>query len=123
MGKLTFVFDLLDLAADLLLQSTAHVYYSNYTYSQLHPLVQLVLECCEDPVKHHGAVYEKYLDKRYKCASHYVRKEIERGFRLMDISMNREQSWASFYSLPSGPTLPGYSRPPSYANILPEMQK
>ncbi|KAJ9198652.1 hypothetical protein DTO164E3_5123 [Paecilomyces variotii] len=60
----------------------AHVYYSNYTYSQLYPLVSLILECCENPQKHHSAVFEKYTDKRFKRASLFVEAEMKKGFRL-----------------------------------------
>jgi len=58
------------------------VYYSNYTYSQLRPLILLMLDCCEDPLKHHAAIYEKYLDKRYKKAASYVQNEMHLGFRV-----------------------------------------
>ncbi|KAJ4509757.1 B-type cyclin [Exophiala dermatitidis] len=61
-----------------------HVHYSGYTYSQLKPLVSLLLECCDDPRKHHNAVFNKYSDKRYKRASAFVETEIHRGFRLPD---------------------------------------
>ena len=77
------------------------MYYSGYTYSQLHSLVMLILECCDNPTKHHSAVYEKYLDKRYKCASHFVRKEIEKGFRLMEFGYSNEPSYTNYYAYPS----------------------
>ena len=64
------------------LQSPAHVYYSNYTYSQIRQLVSVILECCETPLKHHAAVYEKYMDSRYKRASLFVEGELQRGFQL-----------------------------------------
>jgi len=60
------------------------VCYSGYTFLQLRPLVTLLLECCEDPRKHHAAVYKKYCDKRYKRASAFVETEIQRGFQLPD---------------------------------------
>ena len=62
--------------------SKAHVAYSNYTWSQLRQLLTAILECCEDPQKHHSAVYEKYTDKRYKRASQYVAGKLAQGFRL-----------------------------------------
>ena len=69
----------------------AHVHYSGYTYAQLHALAQLVLSCCQSPATHHAAVYDKYLDKRYKCASHFVRKELEGGrFRLPEVGEHLE---------------------------------
>lgn len=60
----------------------AHVFYSNYTYSQLVQLLAAMLECCENPRKHHSAVFEKYTDKRYKRASTFVAGEMEKGFAL-----------------------------------------
>ncbi|KAI9816881.1 MAG: hypothetical protein M1827_001526 [Pycnora praestabilis] len=69
--------------------STAHVYYSNYTYTQLFQLVSMMVECCEFPQKHHSAVYEKYTDKRYKRASLFVETEMAKGFRLPELSVDR----------------------------------
>nr|POF18648.1 g2/mitotic-specific cyclin-4 [Quercus suber] len=65
----------------------AHVYYSNFTYAQLRPLLATILECCEDPCKHHGAVFDKYTDKRYKRASTFVAAEIGKGYRLPPVSI------------------------------------
>ncbi|KAF2486265.1 cyclin-like protein [Neohortaea acidophila] len=62
--------------------SKAHVYYSNYTWSQLRQLLAVILECCEDPHRHHSAVYDKYTDKRYRRASPYVEGKLAAGFRL-----------------------------------------
>lgn len=41
-----------------------------------------MLECCEDPNRHHHAIFEKYSDRRFKRASLYVEAEIKRGFEL-----------------------------------------
>ncbi|KAL3495756.1 cyclin-like protein [Aspergillus germanicus] len=62
--------------------SPAHVHYAGYTYSQLYPLISLMLECCEMPRKHHAAIYEKYTDKRFKLASIFVEAETKKNFRL-----------------------------------------
>ncbi|KAL2819132.1 cyclin-like protein [Aspergillus granulosus] len=62
--------------------SPAHVHYAEYTYSQLYPLISLMLECCEMPQKHHAAIYEKYTDKRFKLASVFVEAEMKKNFRL-----------------------------------------
>lgn len=59
-----------------------HVYYSNYTYSQLRQLLAIMIECCDDPQKHHAAVYEKYTDRRFKRASLFVQGEMKKGFKL-----------------------------------------
>jgi hypothetical protein len=66
----------------MFLQSAAHVYYSGYTWPQLKPLVTMIMECCENPQKHHSAVFEKYSDRRYKRASVFVRGEMENDFTL-----------------------------------------
>lgn len=42
----------------------------------------MLMECCEFPMKHHVAVYEKYTDRRYKRASIFVQNELAKGFRL-----------------------------------------
>ncbi len=63
-------------------QSVAHTHYSGYTWSQLKSLVAVLFECCQNPKKHHQAVYEKYSDRRFKKASIYVEEEIRRGFTL-----------------------------------------
>jgi G2/mitotic-specific cyclin 3/4 len=62
--------------------SPAHAYYANYTYTQLRPLLCIMMECCENPLKHHAAVYEKYTDRRYKRASVFVSEQIGKGFLL-----------------------------------------
>ncbi|KUJ10048.1 uncharacterized protein LY89DRAFT_723858 [Mollisia scopiformis] len=62
--------------------SPAHVYYSGYTWTQLRPLVAMMLECCESPQKHHQAVFDKYSDRRYKRASLFVEVEMSKGFTL-----------------------------------------
>jgi G2/mitotic-specific cyclin 3/4 len=63
-------------------QTKPHVHYSGYTYSQLRPIVERLLECCEDPHHHHQAVYTKYSDKRFKRAAIFVEGEMARGFRI-----------------------------------------
>ncbi|KAI9859317.1 MAG: hypothetical protein M1824_003831 [Vezdaea acicularis] len=57
-----------------------HVYYSEYTYSQIRPLLLQILDCCENPQKHHTAVYDKYADRRFKRASVFVETELAKGF-------------------------------------------
>jgi G2/mitotic-specific cyclin 3/4 len=42
----------------------------------------MMMECCEAPQKHHGAVFDKYSDRRYKRASIFVQTEMSRGFKL-----------------------------------------
>ncbi|KAI0865992.1 hypothetical protein F4860DRAFT_203273 [Xylaria cubensis] len=60
-----------------------HVHYSGYTYDQLKPLVAMLLDCCRHARKHHGAIFDKYSDKRYRHASTYVEEAIiVRGYTL-----------------------------------------
>ncbi|KAL7931124.1 cyclin-like protein [Trichoderma chlorosporum] len=59
-----------------------HVHYSGYTWSQLKSLVTMMIECCENPLKHHGAVFEKYREKRFKEASVQVQHALDAGFTL-----------------------------------------
>jgi hypothetical protein len=87
-------------------QTAHHVYYSGYTYSQLKPLINLLLECCEDPQKHHSAVFNKYCDKRYKRASAFVETEIQRGFQLPDPT--------AMVSLPHPSMIPFYDNAPYF---------
>ncbi|KAL4923469.1 cyclin-like protein [Aspergillus undulatus] len=70
--------------------SPAHVHYAGYTYSQLYPLVSLMMECCENPRKHHAAIYDKYTDKRFKLASLFVEAEMRKNFCLPE--PNKENS-------------------------------
>ncbi|RYP48955.1 hypothetical protein DL768_005227 [Monosporascus sp. mg162] len=60
----------------------AHVHYSGYTFSQLKPLVGMILDCCRIARKHHAAVYEKYADRKYKRVSTFVENQLQKGFRL-----------------------------------------
>jgi G2/mitotic-specific cyclin 3/4 len=56
-----------------------------------------MLECCENPQKHHAAVYDKYTDKRYKRASIFVETELNKGFQLPFVSRDsiasQSQNW------------------------------
>lgn len=54
----------------------AHAYFSGYTEEQLLPGVEVLQDCCTNPIEHHRAIYEKYLDRRFKRASDYVSKWI-----------------------------------------------
>lgn len=67
------------------LQTPAHVYYSGYTFSQLKPLIRMLFECCQDPRKHHGAVFDKYTSPKYKRASTLVEAKIASGITLSQL--------------------------------------
>jgi G2/mitotic-specific cyclin 3/4 len=62
--------------------SRAHVHWSGYTWGQLRPLVAMMLECCEEPRLHHAAIFEKYAEKRFRCASTMVQETLDAGFAL-----------------------------------------
>jgi G2/mitotic-specific cyclin 3/4 len=79
-----------------MLQTPSHVYYSGYTWQQLRPLVSAMLECCENPQKHHSAVFDKYSDRRYRRASNFVQETLDRGFVLPSIQLSTSRP-----SLPS----------------------
>lgn len=74
-------------------QSPAHTYYSEYTYTQLYTLVLLMVECCEDPRKHHAAIFDKYMDKKFKRASLFAETEMRRGFQVLDIDSSGLGAW------------------------------
>ncbi|KAI9885790.1 MAG: hypothetical protein M1823_002419 [Watsoniomyces obsoletus] len=59
-----------------------HIYYSNYTYPQLHPLVNAILSCLEAPQRHHQTVYEKFCDKKYRQVALLAEQEVQDGFEL-----------------------------------------
>ncbi|KAH7033213.1 cyclin-like protein [Microdochium trichocladiopsis] len=60
----------------------SHVYYSQYTFAQLKPLISTILDCCRIARKHHVAVFEKYSDRRYKRAATFVETQLNKGFTL-----------------------------------------
>ncbi|KPI38399.1 G2/mitotic-specific cyclin-4 [Cyphellophora attinorum] len=63
-----------------------HVHYSGYTFSQLRPLLSLLIECCVAPRSHHAAVFNKYCDKRFKRAASFVEVEMSKGFALHEVA-------------------------------------
>ncbi len=67
------------------MQTPAHVHYSGYTLNQLKPLIKMMYECCQDPRKHHGAVYDKYASQKYKQASTYVEGKMASGITLSQL--------------------------------------
>jgi hypothetical protein len=45
-----------------------------------------MLECCENPRRHHAAIFEKYSDRRFKRASVFVEAELAHDFVLPEVS-------------------------------------
>jgi Cyclin, N-terminal domain/Cyclin, C-terminal domain len=83
-------------------QTPQHVYYSNYTYTQLIRLLPRIVECCEQPRKHHAQVFQKYADKRYKRASIFVEGEMARGFMLPALTKEAALPYTAQFFDPSG---------------------
>lgn len=46
----------------------------------------IMMECCEDPTRHHQAIFEKYSDRRFKRAALYVEAQIKGGFKLLPVA-------------------------------------
>ncbi|KAJ6099181.1 hypothetical protein N7467_000716 [Penicillium canescens] len=64
----------------------AHAFYSGYLYAQLIPVLLTMLDCCENPRRHHAAIFEKYSDRRFKRASVFVEAELAHDFALPEVS-------------------------------------
>lgn len=45
-----------------------------------------MMECCEDPHRHHQAIFEKYSDRRFKRAALYVEAQLKGDFKLLPIA-------------------------------------
>ncbi|KAJ5121597.1 uncharacterized protein N7515_009558 [Penicillium bovifimosum] len=72
----------------------AHAFYSGYLYFQLMPVMRTMMECCENPSRHHSAIFAKYSDRRYKCASLYVESEFHLTFELPEVDdLNNPKRW------------------------------
>lgn len=51
------------------------------------PVMITMMECCEDPQRHHQAIFEKYSDRRFKRASLFVEAESKQGFTLSPVAL------------------------------------
>ncbi|GMF46738.1 unnamed protein product [[Candida] boidinii] len=58
----------------------AHVFYSGYTESQLEPLADVLIDCCIDYKNHHKAIFDKYLERRFKRSSAFVQDFIKSAY-------------------------------------------
>lgn len=68
----------------------------------------MIFECCDNPKKHHDAVFEKYQDRRYKRASIFVQETVARGFSLPSISRPSLPSVETFADHPTYETSEPY---------------
>ncbi|PHH80647.1 hypothetical protein CDD82_1629 [Ophiocordyceps australis] len=59
-----------------------HVYYSGFTYRQLLPAIQTLLNCLERPLWHHESVFTKYTEERFQSTSLVVQRVLSSGFVL-----------------------------------------
>ncbi|KAK3325700.1 cyclin-like protein [Apodospora peruviana] len=60
----------------------AHAHYAGYTMDQLRPLIVMIYQCCQDPRKHHGAVFDKYSSSKYDCVSRKVEDKVRQGWTV-----------------------------------------
>lgn len=68
----------------------AHVYFSTYTESQLKPAVDvLIAECLENGRERHGAIFDKYSDKKHKKVSLFVEAYLNRRTRATNATTTR----------------------------------
>jgi hypothetical protein len=49
-----------------------------------------MLDCCQNQQTHHQAIYEKYVDRRFKRSSLFVENEVQAGFTLPAATSFRE---------------------------------
>lgn len=49
-----------------------------------------MMECCEDPHRHHQAIFEKYSDRRFKRAALYVEAQFKGGFKLLPVASMKD---------------------------------
>jgi G2/mitotic-specific cyclin 3/4 len=61
----------------------------------------MIKECCQNPEKHHAAVFEKYSDRRYKRASLFVQAEMNKGFILPSLQFPNRPSLPSLEDVAS----------------------
>lgn len=45
----------------------------------------MMYECCQDPRKHHNAVFDKYASSKYKHASTFVEGKMASGLTLSEL--------------------------------------
>lgn len=60
----------------------AHVYFSTYTEAQIKPAVEvLISECLDNGRERHGAIFDKYSDKKHKKVSLFVEAYLNKRLR------------------------------------------
>jgi len=57
----------------------AHMFYSGYTWRQMHPTVLVLLDCLTDPRRHHASPFSKYSERKFKRASRFVEEYMSQG--------------------------------------------
>lgn len=58
------------------------MYYLSYAQSQLKLLVTMIMEFFKNPKGHYSAIFQKYINHKYKYALTYVKNVIDKGFTL-----------------------------------------
>jgi G2/mitotic-specific cyclin 3/4 len=54
------------------------MFYSGYTWRQMYPAILILLDCLSHPHAH-AAIYTKYVEKKFKCASRFVEEYMSQG--------------------------------------------
>jgi hypothetical protein len=55
------------------------MFYSGYTWRQIHPTVLILLDCLTDPRRHHPSTFSKYSERKFKRASRFVEDYMSQG--------------------------------------------
>ena len=55
------------------------MFYSGYTWRQLHPAVLVLLDCLRQARTHHPSIFSKYSEKKYRRASRFVEEYMGQG--------------------------------------------
>ncbi|ODV88474.1 hypothetical protein CANCADRAFT_42057 [Tortispora caseinolytica NRRL Y-17796] len=57
--------------------TAAHVYYSDYTYNQLVPAMEIFLEMCRSPKETHNVIFEKFAERKFRRSSLIVAEALK----------------------------------------------
>lgn len=90
-----------------------HVHYSGYTYHQLKPAIETMVNACRSTRPHHMTVYRKYLDARFSRISEVAQSCLP-GFRMPE-SQPSPLEWLAYYDsiLQDGPNHSPLSKLPN----------
>ena len=55
------------------------MFYSGYTWRQIHSAVLVLLDCLHQARSHHPSIFSKYSEKKYRRASRFVEEYMGQG--------------------------------------------